>query len=469
MLPEFFFLLVLPGISAGYIFVLWLIFRRTVTFKISLAMAPSIFFVAYAAFLIGLRGFEVLYWAAPLVGLAFVGTYYGLDRTVSRPLRRTFTLLGGMASSEGDLSGRLVDTAKDEIGKIGRNFNALVEKIAAIVVDLRGVGSKGAAIGSELAAGAEELAASIEEMARTIESMGGRVGSQAGSVAGASADVGEIKGAVGRLCELVDRQSAAVGESSEAIDRMVAAIKAVESTTAEKKEVAGRLVALAKEGESVMAETVAGIDRVEGSAESILDLVEIIKGIADQTNLLAMNASIEAAHAGEAGRGFSVVADEIRKLAEGAAASSKDIADRLGPMVEGIRQGSAASKRSGDAFGELLAGVSALSAGMEGTLQGMRELSRESEGVAGSLGALVGVSGEVRADAIAVGRMADRVGGAMESVAEMARENKQGMDEVSAGAQEMTKAVLALSTLSTTNADNMGALESRIALFRAGE
>ncbi len=459
------FALFLPAISVVYMLILWLIFKRTVTFKISAALAGSLMTVSAVSFLIGYKGLGVLIWATPLVGVAFVLTYLGIDRFIARPLRRTYGMLYEMAEGDGDLSRRLDIRSRDEVGRISSNFNRLVEKLSLIVRNLKEVASKGSMIGSELASSSEELSATVEQIARTIDAMSAKVASQSDEMKRANVDVREIKNAIERLNALIGEQSATVEESSASIEEIVASIKNIASVTELKKAVSDKLVALAVEGEQGMDSTVAEIDEISKSAETIFELVGMIDTIAAQTNLLAMNASIEAAHAGEAGKGFSVVADEIRKLAETTVENSKDISDSLKTIVEKIQKTQDTSKTTGRAIREIIAGISDVSAGMNETLAGMRELSVGSAGITESLAGLVRISGEVRTNSGGMAEMTSRVGDAMEHIARLAEENRIGMGEAAIGAEGIAESVVLLANLGAENAENMNRLETEIGRF----
>lgn len=466
MSPILTFAIILPIISVGYLFILWLIFRGTLIYKISLAMAPSLFATAFVAFVIGTAGFAALYWGIPLVGAAYVATYLVLNGQMGKPLRKTHELLYEMAEGEGDLSGRLEGRSRDELGKISTNFNKFVEKLSGIIVKLRSVGVQGSTISGNLAASAEELASTAEEMTRTIESMRDKVAQESDEVDASNADAGEIGKAIASLDGLVDSQSAAVSESSAAIEEMLASIKSIEAVTEAKKKVSDRLASLAKEGEASMRSMVSEIDEITKSTQTIFDFVHMIDDIASKTNLLAMNASIEAAHAGEAGRGFAVVAAEIRHLAETSMSNSKSIAASLSATVENISKTSGASKQTGAAIGDIISGILDVSDGMKETLAGMNELSLGSERISASLATLVSLSGEVRDSSKAAGATVGRVGTSMGRVAELARGNSYGMSEIARGAEEIAKSAAALASLSALNARNVTELEGELDRFK---
>jgi len=466
MSPLVLFSIFLPALSVLYMVILWFIFKKTVTFKVSAAMAPSLLTFSYVSFLIGFKGLGVLMWAAPLVGLVFVGTYWCIDRFVSRPLRRTYNVLFEMAEGDGDLSRRLDVFSNDEIGKISTNFNNMVEKLGKTIESMKKVSEKGGAIGSELASNSEELSATVTEIASTINSMSQKIATQSSEMKRANVDVSEIKQAIGRLNGLIDGQSVSVGESSASIEQMVASIKSIENVTAQKKAVSDRVVALAENGRVGMDATVGEIEEIARSAETIFDFVEMIAQIASQTNLLAMNASIEAAHAGEFGKGFSVVADEIRKLAETTAENSKNISSSLQVIAQKIKQTSETSKTTGATIGEIISGISEVSNGMNETLDGLKELSIGSNRITEALESVVRVTTDVRVNSRNMSENIAHVETSMGNVVNLSEENRVGMDEIAHGANEIARSSSLLADLSTENAENMDSLDREIAHFK---
>jgi methyl-accepting chemotaxis protein len=460
------FSIFLPALSVLYMLILWLIFKGTVTFKLSAAMALSLFTVSYVSFLIGLRGLAVLYWAAPLVGLTFVVTYWGIDRFLSKPLRRTYQVLFEMGEGDGDLSRRLDIFSKDEIGKISTNFNNMVQKLSGTIQSLKKVGAKGASIGNELASSSEELSATVEEMASTLNSMSQKIALQSDEMRRSNIDVGEIRKSIGRLSALIDGQSDSVGESSAAIEEMVASIKNIEGVTAHKKEISDHVVALAEEGRNGMEATVAEIEEISASAATIFDFVTMIDSIASQTNLLAMNASIEAAHAGEFGKGFSVVADEIRKLAETTAENSSNISSSLGLIVDRIKDSSENTRKTGATIGQIISGIADVSAGMNETLEGLKELSIGSTRITECLENVVRSTSEVRSNFGIIMERTEALEGSMASVVNLSEENRSGMTEISSGSNEIAKSSEFLARLSASNAANIAALEGEISRFK---
>ena len=198
--------------------------------------------------------------------------------------------------------------------------------------------------------------------------------------------------AIGRSLEELrnnaQNQSATVTESSAAIEEMVASIKSVSSTIKVRKQSVESLIDTSRNGEDIIRQTESSFNEVIDQISSIRDMTSLISGIAAQTNLLAMNAAIEAAHAGDAGRGFAVVADEIRKLAENSSTNAKKISENLKSMIASIENTGAQVKQSGYSFTEIRTEVDSVAGAMDDIYNSTEELNTGSEEILRSTASL---------------------------------------------------------------------------------
>ena len=271
-----------------------------------------------------------------------------ISLTVIRSITRGAALLQDASSrmAGGDLTAAANVSGSDELGQIARSFNTMRESFAALIGQVTGTASQVASAAHQLMATSEQIATGAEEVA-----------CQASTVATAGEEMSATSGDIAQNCQM-----AAEG-SHQASSAAAAGAEVVEKTV----QVMGRIA-------TRVHETAKSVESLGSRSDQIGEIIGTIQDIADQTNLLALNAAIEAARAGEQGRGFAVVADEVRALAERTTKATREIGEMIkaiqsetkgavAAMEEGVREvesGTAEAAKSGHALQEILEQINAV-------------------------------------------------------------------------------------------------------------
>ena len=387
-------------------------------------------------------------------------------RFVVKPLKMVKGKLYEIAEGEGDLTGNLDIKSKDEIGEVAHGFNSFVRKLHAIIVNVKGATSKTTEIRASLGATTRETAASLTQISANIEGVRNQMGTLDSNIINTVSTVDQIQSNINGLNRQIEEQTSAVEESSASIHQMVASLNNVAGITSSKRRATRQLVETTKTGGRILGQTIHEVQEIHNGLDTISEMVKIINAVAAQTNLLAMNAAIEAAHAGEAGKGFSVVADEIRKLAEGVRKNSKDIAGELKEIINRIKKAVQSSDETNKAFSNIQQEVEGVSLALDEIDSSTIELSNGGEQILKAMELLNKVSVQVKqgSDEMTVG--ARQMNDAMQTVKRISSEVIGAVNEISSGTTEIGNAMNQVENLTIELADTTETMEIEINRFK---
>ncbi|MEI8095619.1 MAG: methyl-accepting chemotaxis protein [Spirochaetales bacterium] len=398
--------------------------------------------------------------------LAIALMLYFVIYRVTQPVRQVASILATIAVGEGDLTQRLGLKRTDEIGELSRNYDAFVDKLSGMIRVMQATTGTLQVSGNHLANSLTETASSLHEITSNVSSAKGLVVQQDGLAADTSAAVTTISGHVATLQGLVGRQDQAVESSASAVEQMVGNIESVTRNVETLDHSLKRLVDAAEAGRSQFSSFREKVKAVDGQSENLQETNQVISGIASQTNLLAMNAAIEAAHAGEAGRGFAVVADEIRKLAEQASQQSTSTAKELKTIQSTIRALVADADATEGAFGRILEEIGQVEALESEVRSAMSEQQVGSRQILEGINDIREASQELSTHSGAMNDEAIAMLFKMETLHRVTQEIRHGMDEISLGTNDINQALAAISEQGNSNKASVDELAHEASQFK---
>jgi methyl-accepting chemotaxis protein len=321
--------------------------------------------------------------------------YIFIRNVVTKPLEKMTAGLSDIAHGEGDLTRRLEVRSQDEIGQASSVFNEMMAKFSALV---RHVGESAAEVSGaarELSAGAGQVADRSHRQKDTSMAASGSVDKMVSSIGSIAQSTEEV--------HVQSRESLLRSEEgNRSLSQLIGEVSAVESTV---NQIAG------------------SVKEFVDSTRAIAGMTQQVKDIANQTNLLALNAAIEAARAGEQGRGFAVVADEVRKLAEKSASSASEI-DAITRTLSGQSDDVQLSVQSG------LTHLESSRRSMDTVASVLAEASGSVTQVGEGLDTIANATDEQR-------RVSQEVAASIESIVDMARENDEAIERTAAAARRL--------------------------------
>lgn len=253
-----------------------------------------------------------------------------------KPVGDIATEIDSVASGDADLSKRLNAKTKDEVGQLVAAFNKFMEKMQNLIGELMDTKGDLSIYGERLGNMVQKNTDFVSGMIGNIKNVNSEIANQHNQVDDTVAASDGIDQSVQRLNELLESQEASIKTASTSVTQMIGSIEAVSTSIESMSGEFDILQQNVKSGILSQRDVNAQIQSIEQQSKMLNEANAVISSIADQTNLLAMNAAIEAAHAGEAGKGFAVVADEIRKLSENSAEQSKGIGNQLSAILSSI-------------------------------------------------------------------------------------------------------------------------------------
>jgi methyl-accepting chemotaxis protein len=393
-----------------------------------------------------------------------------LQRTVVVNVVRASSRLHEIASGDGDLTQRIQIARKDEIGILASNFNQFVDKLSQIVTDIKLNLGEGNRVKQELTSSTEQTTSAMNQIAANVASIKEQIRSLDQAIDVNTTSVHRMGDEVRVVTEQLDEQGSMVEESTASVNEMLSSLESVAGITRQRREITTQLAENSHAANEQLEMTNEIFKTgVASNIDQIKEMVETIQGIAGQTNLLAMNAAIEAAHAGEAGKGFAVVSDEIRKLAENSAESSNTISNTIGLIIENIEKTGQMVNRVSEYFSTVIREVNETVNAFSEIESSTMELTEGGRQILQAMTALQEASLKIKKGAMGMSESVQEITQNQGKIRNSSSESSNGISEITIGVQEINQAMNHIQTLNGGLSGIIDTLETLVHTFKTTE
>ena len=395
--------------------------------------------------------------------IVFISLHY-----ITKPIVTVTDALQDIAEGEGDLTRSINVNSKDEIGNMAHYFNQTLEKIKNLIIKIKEQAITLSDTGDELSNNMSETASAMNEITANIQGIKNRVINQSASVVQTNASMEHVMANINKLNGYIEKQSTNVSQASSAIEEMVANTQSVNGLLVNNTKNVSALRKSSEIGRGGLEKVAADIKVIARESEGLMEINAVMENIASQTNLLSMNAAIEAAHAGEAGRGFAVVAGEIRKLAESSSKNAKTIGEVLKKIKDSIEKINDSTLNVMHNFESIDSSVKTVAQQEDNIRCAMEEQGIGSKQILEGVHNVNDITGLVKNGSQEMLTGAEEVIRESENLEGVTQEITLGMNEMATGAERVNIAINHVNDISHKNRSNIEHLMQEVSRFKVG-
>ena len=325
---------------------------------------------------------------------ALLWYFYSKDATSQMDIIRERFL--DILQGKKDLTKRMNIVNFDESGNIAVMINDFLYTFKEIIADITALSENIIVSGQNISKNVEESVGILDKIGNISNNTNEKLEIQQKILTDSDNILKNTINSFEKVVKSINEQSYNISSTSAVIEEVAANINSVTDMTKKADDVSNNLILSAEKGNIAVKNSLDAIKKIEEYSQRVSDSIQIIRTVADQTNLLAMNAAIEAAHAGEYGKGFAVVADEIRTLAESASIGAKEIILSIKEMNESIITGVKLSANAGISLDDIVRGISMTTNLVSEIKNAMNEQNVAISGILETTNSLVNITGEIK-------------------------------------------------------------------------
>ena len=396
-----------------------------------------------------------------LAGYPFLVIIFGLTKR----MKHASQVMEDIAQ-EGDLQHRIDITILDDFGVLTTSINEMIEKLSAMIKGLIDSTENVSYTSKIINAAVFNASTAINDFSSSLDKINSNSSEQNNLVLEADKNISRLAKSVKTIKEHLAEQADSVATISSSVTQMTANIGSVAETAEKARESAEILTMKSQEGRDSIENAIATMQAIQKSSAEVQEFVNIIKNLASQTNLLSMNAAIEAAHAGQFGAGFAVVAEEVRNLAESSAKSARNIQQHIEEMIVTIDNGVETINSAGQSFNEISQKVEEtanfvgeISAAMEEQKIGASETQQATITVVDAVHAVNELAATQTEDATKVREF-------MRTVVSASESTLKAVQDGAIATMHLKESVHEVNDSATSNTESVDVIEKQVGLFK---